>query len=192
MAAQERPIRWAPKVPIPQIRRLYQADATGLRDEELVDEVGWGLYARCVSILEVTEAARGRAKCHGCGGIILHRAGRDEVLRCESCGWEASWATYRRSYRAKQIFGGAALEAFAEFQRRYPAARTYPEKMLLVDRLIHEFHWNLVRGMTEPEATRPAAANLIECRGLREVVAFLDELSGKAASVPRSLPLSGP
>ena len=181
MADQEHPIRWAAKVPCGQIRRLYQTDATGLQDEALVDEVGCGLYARCVSILEVTQAARGRAKCHGCGDVILHRAGSDEVLCCGSCGWQTTWQAYKRSYKAKQLFGGAALGAFEEFVAQYPAARTYPQKMLLVDRLIHAFHWNLIRGAAEPQATRPAAANLIECRTLREVAAFLDDLSGRNA-----------
>ena len=29
------------------IKRLYEADAAGLRDESLVDEVGFALYVRC-------------------------------------------------------------------------------------------------------------------------------------------------
>jgi hypothetical protein len=178
MEREAAPVRWASKVAPEKIRRLYEADAAGLGDEELLDEVGCGLYVRCVSILEVTEAALGRAKCHGCGGIIRHRAGRDEGLRCEGGGWGASWRGCQRGYKGKQLFGGAALGAFRQFVEKYPTARTYAERMLLVDRLIHEFHWNLVRGSGEPRATRPAAANLIDCPGLRAVEAFLDELSG--------------
>ena len=177
--ADEAPIRWAKKVASHHLRRLYEADAAGLPDEELVDEVGLGLYDRCVSILEVTAAVRGRAKCHRCGGIILHQVGRDEELVCERCGWRTTRTAYRKSYKGKQLFGGAAIKAFEEFVKRYPGARTYSEKMLLIDALIHEFHWNLIRGFAEPQATRPAAANLIECAGLQEVVAFLDELSGR-------------
>jgi hypothetical protein len=172
------PIRWARKVASHHIRRLYLADAAGLPDEELVDEVGLGLYDRCVSILEVTQAVRGRAKCHGCGGIILHQCGHDEVLRCERCEWRTTWPAYRRSYKGKQLFGGAAIAAFEEFVKRYPGARTYSEKILLIDRLIHEFHMNLIRGREQPEATRPAAANLIEFEKLAEALAFLDELAG--------------
>ena len=48
------------------------------------------------------------------------------------------------------------------------------EKMLAIDALIHEFHWNLVKGRTQ--ATRPACVNLIEGR-LGQVMDFLNELT---------------
>jgi hypothetical protein len=170
-------ISWAAKVRNEKIRQLYRTDASGLRDDELLDEVGYGLYARCVSILEATEAARGRAKCHGCGHIIPHGVRRDEVLKCSQCGWEVTWAAYKRSYKDKQLFGGAALACFQDFVARFPKAQKPEQKMLLIDRLIHEFHWNLVKGEAVAKATRPAAANLVECEKLTDVVAFLDELS---------------
>ena len=178
MMPKAAPLHWESKVPSHHIRRLYETDALGIQDEELVDEVGWALYARCVSILEVTDAVRGRAKCHGCGHTIPHRSGRDEVLSCERCGWQAAWTAYRRSYKGKQLFGGAAVAAFAGFVARYPGARIYPEKMLLIDRLIHVFHWNLIHRSDRPQATRPAAANLIEFKRLRDTLAFLDDLAG--------------
>jgi len=173
------PIRWAGKVRQDQIRRLYELDAAGIRDEELIDEVGFGLLARCRSILEVTEAARGRAKCHGCGAIIEHAVRRDALLHCSACGWEAEWRAYQRSYQGRQLFGGAALGFFTDFTARYPEATTPRERLLLIDRLIHEFHWNLTRRDPEPQPTRPTAANLIEGGTLREVVAFLDSLAGR-------------
>jgi ribosomal protein L37AE/L43A len=179
MATGKSGITWADKVRKEKIARLYETDARGLRDDELVDDVGYALYVRCVSILEVTEAARGRAKCHACGHIILHGAHRDEVLHCEKCGWEITWAAYKKSYRQKQLFGGAALQAFKDFVARFPNAQTYPQKMLLIDTLIHEFHWNLIRGNGVLEATRPAAANLIDCGKLADVAAFLGELSSR-------------
>jgi hypothetical protein len=63
------PIRWAPKVRQEQIWRLYQNDARGLIDEELIDEVGWALYSRCQSILWVTD--RNRVPCPRCHHVIL-------------------------------------------------------------------------------------------------------------------------
>jgi len=170
-------ISWAGKVRRDRILQVYRSDAMGLPDDALADEVGYALWARCVSILEVTQAVRGFAKCHGCGHVIRHAARRDEVLHCDRCGWSASWRAYRDSYKGKQLFGGAALQAFVDFTERFPAARTYPERMLLIDRLIHEFHWNLIRKQNRLQATRPAAANLIDCGKLSEVAAFLAKLS---------------
>jgi ribosomal protein L37AE/L43A len=189
--ADEAPIRWARKVASHHLRRLYESDAAGLPDEELVDEVGLGLYDRCVSILEVTAAVRGRAKCHGCGHVILHQVGRDEVMRCERCGWTTTWTAYRKSYKGKQLFGGAAIKAFEEFVKRYPGARTYSEKILLIDALIHEFPWNLIRREEAPRATRPAAANLIEFEKLRDALAFLDYLAGTRPDRIREAPAEG-
>jgi hypothetical protein len=51
--------------------------------------------------------------------------------------------------------------------------------MLLIDRLIHGFHWYLKTG----GPTRPVAVNLIEGR-LSDVVAFLDRLSYGEKSTP--------
>lgn len=45
---------WAKKVPRELIRRLYESDAAAIPDEELADEVGWALYARCDAIVNVT------------------------------------------------------------------------------------------------------------------------------------------
>lgn len=175
------PIRWAPRVRPELIRQLYEADARGIRDDELIDEVGCGLLTRCRSILEVTEAAHGRAKCHGCAGVIHHPARSGETLRCPACGWTSPWCDYQRSYQGKHLFGGAAIGEFEAYAREYPAARDARQRMLAIDRLLHAFHWNLTRRTGEMEATRPAAANLIDLPRLRDVVAFLDDLAGRRA-----------
>jgi len=47
-------VHWAPPVSKEKIRRLYESDASGLRDDELLDDVGITLYLRCKSILTVT------------------------------------------------------------------------------------------------------------------------------------------
>ena len=44
-------VRWASRVNPATIRRLYETDARGIVDEDLIDEVGFALYARCQSIL---------------------------------------------------------------------------------------------------------------------------------------------
>jgi len=177
MSGHEASIRWARKVPKAKIRRLYENDARGICDEELIDDVGYSLLARCESILAVTEAAKGRAMCHGCGRVILRSGEEDEVLRCEACGWEVTWRTYHKSYQHKQLFAGAALDAFREFADRFPSARTPREKLLLIDRLIHSYHSYLGK------PCRPAAANLIEGT-MTEVTRFLNNLAYGENSAP--------
>jgi hypothetical protein len=53
--------------------------------------------------------------------------------------------------------------------------------VLLIDRLIHGFHWYCKDNVKGP--TRPVAVNLIEGR-LGEVVAFLDSLTYSNKSTP--------
>ena len=44
---------WARRVSRAKVRRLYQSDALGLLDRDLLDEVGYGMYARCCDTFEV-------------------------------------------------------------------------------------------------------------------------------------------
>lgn len=178
--------RWAPKVKRSLIRRLYESVARGLLDDEQIDEVGVALLARCRSILTVTEAVRGRIGCPACGTVFRRALPQ---LRCPACEWSLSWERYRATYKGRQLFGGAALPAFREFCRRYPRSKSTGDKLVLIDTLLHEYHWNLIRGLSEPQATRPAAACLVDGRRLADVIAFLDELS-ETPSTEASGPLS--
>jgi hypothetical protein len=153
-----------------KIRRLYTLDAKGIQDQELIDEVGYAFYARCESIRTVTEAHRGRARCPKCASIITHGWRKAEVLACE-CGWQLTWGEYLGSYQRKQLVGGAASPAFEEYLAKWPAARTYREKLLLVDALIHALHVDARRRFF-----RPAAVNVIEA-SMRDVNQLLDELA---------------
>jgi len=51
-------VRWANRVSPGKIRRLYESCARGIVDEHLLDEVAYGFYARCESILTI-KAAKG-------------------------------------------------------------------------------------------------------------------------------------
>jgi hypothetical protein len=181
-------VRWAPKLRPEKLRRLYELDAQGLVDEELIDEVAYTLYSRCESILTVTEAFQGRVPCPGCGAVIRRdpetasqprywTAG--EMLRCGHCSWQATWKEYHRSWQDRQLWGGNAVEAFEEFVHRFPSARDPRQKMLLIDQLIHAYHYDLRR----QSYNRPAAANLIEGK-LKQVIQFLDELTYGSRSPP--------
>ena len=169
---------WAPRVTQREIRCLYETDAKGIYDEDLINEVGYGLLARCQSFIHANEATAGRARCPRCSAIVTHTSRREEILRCD-CGWELTWGEYFKTIQHKQLSGAEpVLQQFRTFVGTFPAARTLQEKTLAIDRLLHGFHWYLKFG-----PTRPVAINLIEGR-LGEVVAFLDQLTYDDKSTP--------
>ena len=173
------PPAWAPRLPQSLIRRLYETDALGIYDDELLDEVGWGLLARCESFITAVEAARGRVKCPACGQIVLHHSDKEEILHCEACGWEMPWQAYFKTFQHKQLSGAEpVLALFQEFITQFPAARESRQKMLLIDRLIHGFHYYLQFG-----PTRAVGVNLIE-GNYHQVVEFLDRLTYGEGSTP--------
>jgi predicted RNA-binding Zn-ribbon protein involved in translation (DUF1610 family) len=178
-----REIRWPPRVPKHKLRRLYEADAQGIVDTDLIDDVGTTLFVRCQAILEVAEAKAGRVRCPRCARqeqtvIIVrgHRPGdaHDEMLACPQCGWQITWGEYAKSFKRKQLNVGGARSAFEGYVERYPVARTPRAKMLAIDRLIHEFHYSY---RWQPDLpTRSVGPNLIQGK-LGDVLLFLDELS---------------
>lgn len=179
MANQDKIPEWAPRVSKISLRRLYRRDAQGIQDEELVEDVGYALLSRCKSFLEANMAVGGKATCPQCGRIVLHHGDKEEVLRCEPCGWELTWGTYFETIQKKQLSGaGPVIELFENYVHSFLEAQTYREKMYQVDRLIHGFHWHHKFG-----ATRPVAVNLIQGR-LPDVIELLDHLSAGNDSTP--------
>lgn len=176
-------VRWAPRVNPDAIRRLYETDALGIVDEEQIDEVGYALYARCRSILRVTEAHTGRVTCPRCEHVIDRRAstqtGGGGLVGCVRCGWRVRWRDYVKTYQDKHLVGGGAVAFHHEFMEAFERARTPREKLLAIDRLIHAFHWELVR-----EPVRAAARELIYARSYKELLAFLDRLTYGEGSTP--------
>lgn len=168
--------RWAPRVPRSKIRRLYEMDAQGIVDEELIAEVAYAFHARCVSILTVSEAVSGKVKCPSCGKIIVRQGGKEEMLRCNDCSWETTWGEYLKTYQHKQLSGGGAVDVFKGYVAQLPTARSPEERMLLIDRLIHECHRALASPDEEPAYTRPVAVNLIG-GSMTQVIALLDDLA---------------
>lgn len=164
--------QWAPRVRPEKVRRLYALDAQGIYDDELIDDVGYGLLARCESFITACAASSGRATCPRCGVVIAHGRDKAEVLRCD-CGWSLSWGDYFATIQHKQLSGAEpVLELFQTFVDGFPKARTPRARMILIDTLLHGFHWFFKTG----EPTRPVAVNLIAMR-LGEVIAFLEELT---------------
>ena len=170
---------WAPRVPKVKIRRLYETDARGIYDDELIDEVGYSLLARCQAFLDAEEARAGRIKCPVCGEVVLHGHDRDELMRC-ACGWQLTWGAYFATIQHKQLSGAEPVRRlFRGFVARFPRAASPRDKMLLIDHLLHGFHWFY----KDNTSTRPVAINLIDGR-LGDVIAFLDSLTYGKGSTP--------
>jgi ribosomal protein L37AE/L43A len=170
---------WAPRVRPEKVRRLYALDAQGIYDDDLIMDVGYGLLARCESFIQAVAATRGRARCPSCGAVVAHEGDKEALLQCD-CGWSLSWGAYFATIQHKQLSGAEpVLALFGEFVERFPKARTPQARMILIDTLLHGFHWFLKTG----EPTRPVAVNLIEMR-LGDVIRFLDALSYGEGSTP--------
>jgi hypothetical protein len=169
-------IKWSPRVSQQKIRFLYEKDAKGIIDEELIDDIAFSFFIRCQDIITVTDASLGKIKCIKCENLIYHKGKKDEVLKCNKCSWETTWGIYLKSYQRKQLHGGGALEAFKNYVAKLPRARTPEEKMILIDRLIHEAHQWTNKDFKESVFTRPAAVNLISGK-MKQVMKFLDQLS---------------
>ena len=169
---------WARRVQQHKIRLLYQSDARGILDEELIDDVGYSMFSRCESILTITLAMKGQVRCPECDEMIQRNGGPDELLDCTGCEWQLPWEEYHRSFRKKQLVGGLAIPAFEEFVTRWPA-RSPRDKMLQIDRLIHALHANEKSTI----AFRTAGVNVIG-GSLRDVKTLLNELAYSDLSTP--------
>jgi hypothetical protein len=180
----EPPVRWAPRVQPAKIRRLYETDARGIHDDELLDEVGYALYSRCRSILHVADAMNGRVHCPQCDTIVA-RPGvdADATLHCAQCGWATTWGAYYATYRTQELGAGGAHDIFSDFVARWELAAGPREKMLLIDRLIHAWHWETRQQRPKFGLGRPTGVNLIE-GNRKQVLAFLDELTYGPSSTP--------
>ena len=162
-------MEWAPRVSLQKIRALYENEARGTCDDALIDEVGYGLYSHCLSILEFTKACNGRVLCKRCirsgtSTILARKTGKpDEILCCPNCGWQIRWRVYVSMSEKSdgQLHAGHAIEAFQRFVEKYPRCHSHEEKILAIDRLIHEFHWILAEGKDEADSWKPAGVNLL-------------------------------
>src|SRR5688572_9074713 len=144
---QNERIRWSPKVRPDKIRRLYEQDARGIVDDELIDDVGLTLHARCRSIVLVNA---GQVACPRCGEVFkVTRTYRErtkgepepdptEVVRCPTpdCGWETTRGQWGDSWRHRELHAGWGLPPLQQFAERYPSARTPRARMLMIDRLL--------------------------------------------------------
>ena len=166
-------IKWSPRIRPELIKKLYTSDAQGFQDDLLCNDVGFRLYLRCQSIVMVS---RDEVTCPRCQtNFVINTSTKNQITVCPTrdCGWQTTMLEYRQSWSKKRLWGANALPAFEEFYKRFSPVMDYKEKMFLIDRLIHSFHWSLKENLP----ARSAANNLIEGNH-DDVVAFLDELTG--------------
>lgn len=159
-------LRFAPKVPLGWIVQLYRRDALGIQDSELLDKVVIRLYARCLDVLAVSDSL---VRCPVCDTEfkfpwIGQPANR--IAICPKCKWSITAGAYHARFEHQDLLGGNARGAFARFVADCPKVRSYPERMLIIDRLVHAIH---ASGNT-------VVRNLIEGRP-RQVLASLDRLA---------------
>jgi hypothetical protein len=173
--------RWRPRVPLEPIRRLYQADAMGLPDDELAGKVGYALYERCLSMIQASKAVGGEVGCPGCRTTILHDKRDDSLLTCDQCGWRMPWKDYYKTIRKKKLAAPGILPVLQAYAEAFPGCRSYREKMVEIDRLIHTFHAQSCKCPTSP-----IAKNVLE-GNIQEIVVFLDDLAYSPNTTPELL-----
>ena len=105
-----------------------------------------------------------RANTEGCG-----------LYGCYSCpcGRCYTYREYRRSCNAVNMPGGRAMPLFNDFAKKWSLCKNSAEKMLLIDRLVHECHVTVMSG----ERGRSVCINLIE-GNLSQLRDLLETLAG--------------
>ena len=170
---------WASKVQRQDIISLYARDAEGIYDEDLINEVGFGLLAKCEESLTAGNWHK-QLCCPNC------RTTLDEVpcaqkypdrptscaYQCPACGWEGGYKQYVDALRRNTSIVLRApcglLPTIRKFVDEFPVARTPQERMVMIDTLLHGYH-----GMSR---AKPGTGTFIEGT-TEEVIALLDGIS---------------
>lgn len=148
---------WAEPVSQRDIINLYKSDSLGILDEGLVDEVGYGFYARCIQAKEERDLIKmNKIKCHHCKQIL---SSENEVFICK-CGYIYTFNEYCKSFKENKMPCGNAISIFDDFIIKWGCAKNEIRKMQVIDWLIHEIHIG-INGMTG----RFVAQQLIEGTG---------------------------
>ena len=149
----EEQIQWAPRVKPHTIRRLYELDAKGILDENLINEIGFGLLARCESIHRVTHRL-----CPECGSEMegAWDNSRYRKISCKRCQWHSTWIAYHRSYKRKRIHGGRAFEFFEAYLKSFPKCKNARQKIkYLIDWSEHKPSACATRKLTRWHSSSP-------------------------------------
>jgi hypothetical protein len=168
-------IRWAPRLRTDRVVTLYESNASGVLDPDLVDEVGWRLWERLGDVIRVTN---GKVRCPVCQAEFQVRVPGevpDTVKTCPTCGWRVTARTWHKSWEHQGLNGNC--EEFDHFVRSYPAATTASQRMILIDAAVHALHVSVRDDLPGNFAAR----NFLE--GSRpKIVALLEELANGPGS----------
>jgi hypothetical protein len=163
-------IRWAPRLRTDHLIALYESNASGVIDPDLVDEVGWRLWERLCDVIRVTN---GKVRCPVCQTEFQVRVPREEpdtIKTCPGCGWRVTPREWHKSWEHQGLNGNC--EEFEHFVRSYPAAATASQRMVLIDAAVHALHVSVRDDLPGNFAAR----NFLE--GSRpKIVALLGELA---------------
>ena len=109
--------------------------------------------------------------CHHCGNKLFPDS-YTSVVSC-LCGYSYTYREYRRSCNSANMPGGRATPIFNRFAEMWPECKSFSEKMLLIDWLIHECHVTVMSG----EKGRSVCVNLIEGTS-KQIKEMLEMLAG--------------
>ena len=101
---------WAPRVNPTKIRRLYRTARLGIYDDDLLQSVGWELYARCADIAMVADVfPEGRVPCPLCRTKVKRQINalfrksvgnpHDSWFHCPHCAKRLLWQDCRDALR---------------------------------------------------------------------------------------------
>lgn len=163
-------IRWAPLISFSPVKRLYVSYSKGIPDEELCNDVGIRLYLRCETFIFVWE---NKVKCPVCRTVF--KVEREGISYCpnEKCDWFTDFNEYWASVKPAYAWGGRAIAAWKEYYEKYTGAKTFQEKIILIDQLIHSFHIDEKTNLP----AKTVVSKLFEGKR-KTIVQQLDELSG--------------
>jgi hypothetical protein len=182
-------IRWAPKVPVAMIVRVYRLDAEGMEDARLLDDVGWRLLVRSQDVLLVSDS---QVRCPRCSTVFdVPWIGQpsDHRSECAGCGWSITAGEYHASFEHQDLNGVGARDAFEEFITRFPRLRSYSEKMVAVDRLVNAVHTTgglAIRNLFEGRAHKVRATLDAVSQSKQTGLGWLDEVR-RAQEQPEDL-----
>lgn len=159
--------KFAPKIPMSWIVRLYDLDAAGRGDDELAQKVGGRLWIRCNDLLMVADSELRCAACETRFAVPWVGMPPDASRSCPRCGWRVTADEYHALIEHRDLIGGPTPEVTI-FVERFPQARGYAERLRLIDTLVHAIH----------RTGGHVARNLVEGRA-RDVVKTLDSLAAK-------------
>jgi len=156
--------RWANRISRRLLVRLYESDAKMMLDDELLDEVGFTIYTRCLQGRDESILfGENKMKCHNCGAILTAQS-RGELLTCD-CGHSYLLREYKRSFVADGMPSRSATIFFNEFIDKWPTAKDSTTKMQLIDWVIHQCHQSMqtgVKSTIDGKNFKFAGINIIE------------------------------